>query len=156
MVHYIGEYVCKIDSGGRLLLPATLLKQMPDNLRKQFVLSKSIFDESIVLNPMDSWAELTKKLAKLNPRFNKQHNEFIRRFTDGNSLVELDNSNRILIPKLLLDFAKIKTEITLTCSLDSIEIWNSKAYKQKMESYKKSNLAKLTEDVMKTIDLANN
>lgn len=145
---YVGEFECKIDVKGRLLLPAGLLKQFPDQLKERFVISKSVFDKCLILNPMDSWQELMNKFKKLNPRFNRQHNEFIRRFTDGNILVEMDSSNRVLIPKNLLDFGKIKSDIVLTCNLDTIEIWSAKEYKNKMNSFDPDGFASLAEEVM--------
>lgn len=148
MATFIGEYECKIDAKGRLLLPAGLLKQFPENLKERFVVSKSVFEKCLVLNPMDAWEELMKKLSKLNPRFNRQHNEFIRRFTDGNIMVELDSANRILIPKNLMEFAKIKGDLVLTSNMDTIEIWSAKEHKSRMNSYDPDDFARLAEEVM--------
>ncbi len=148
MATYVGEFECKIDVKGRLLLPAGLLKQFPDQLKEKFVISKSVFNKCLILNPMDAWNDLMEKFKKLNPRFNRQHEEFIRRFTDGNMLVDLDASNRILIPKNLMDFGKIKNDIVLTCSLDTIEIWSAKEHKQKMASFNPDDFAALAESVM--------
>ncbi len=155
MTNLVGEYECKIDAKGRLALPAGLLKQFPDELKERFVLSKNVFEKCLLLNSMDAWGNLTTKLSALNPRFNKQHNEFVRRFTDGNTLLEVDNSNRILLPKHLTDYAGIKTEIILTCNLDNIELWDAKAYKAKMKTYNADDFATLAEQVMSTTNTSN-
>lgn len=156
MTTYVGEFECKIDVKGRLLLPAGLLKQFPDQLKERFVISKSVFDKCLILNPMDAWSDLMAKFKKLNPRFNKQHSEFISRFTNGNILVELDSSNRILIPKNLLDHSKIKSDLVLTCNLDTIEIWSAKEYKNKMSGFNPDDFAKLAEEVMGNLNNLNN
>jgi MraZ protein len=156
MSTFIGEYECKIDAKGRLTLPAGLLKQFPDDLKQRFVLSKNVFEKCLLLNPMDAWGDLIKKLSTLNPRFNKQHNEFVRRFTDGNTLLEVDASNRILLPKHLTDYATIGTDIILTCNLDSIEIWDATAYKAKMNTYNADDFATLAEQVMGSANSSTN
>ena len=48
--------------------------------------------------PKDEWELLMLKINKLN-RFNKNV-DFIRRFTAGVKLIEIDSSGRLLIPKI--------------------------------------------------------
>jgi MraZ protein len=55
------------------------------------------------LYPMAEW-DLMIKINKLN-RFVK-NNDFIRRFTAGVKIVEIDALGRLLVPKDLVSFAK--------------------------------------------------
>lgn len=147
MTHYIGEFDCKVDAKCRMMLPAGLVKQFPKNLRKSFVINRSVFQKCLVLHPMDAWDETMKDLSKLN-RFNKKNDDFIRQYTNGGASIDLDATNRLLIPKRLLDYAKIKNDIVLTASLNKIEIWSAKMYNDVMKNYDADAFANLAEDVM--------
>ncbi len=147
MGHYIGEFDCKVDAKGRLMLPAGLLKQFPDGLKEKFVINRSVFQKCLVLHPTDAWEEMMKDLGKLN-RFVKKNDDFIRQFSNGAVQVEVDNTNRILIPKRLLDYANIDKDIVLTANLNKIEIWSAGAYNEIMNNYDADGFAKLAEDVM--------
>ena len=67
------------------------------------------------------------KVNGLN-RFNKKNNDFIRRFTAGVKTVEMDASGRLLIPKDLVNYAKIKKEIVISSTVNILEIWDKSLY----------------------------
>lgn len=147
MTNYIGEFQCTMDAKGRIMMPAGLYKQFPKELREKFVINRSVFQKCLVLYPMDAWDEIVKDLSKLN-RFRKENDDFIRQYTNGASNVELDVTNRFLLPKHLVDFAKIKKDIVLVSSVNKIEIWSDKSYKDVMKAYDPDAFATLAEKVM--------
>ena len=102
----IGTYECKVDAKGRLMLPAPLKKQLAVNLQDGFVLKRSVFQACLELYPMQEWNLMMDKINKLN-RFVKKNNDFIRRFTAGVKVVEIDNLGRLLVPKDLVAFSHI-------------------------------------------------
>jgi MraZ protein len=154
MTNYIGEFDCTVDQKCRMALPAGLLKQFPKALKKRFVINRSVFQKCLVLHPMDAWDDTMKQLMKLN-RFNKKNDDFIRQYTNGGVLVDVDGANRLLIPKRLLDYGKIKSDVVLTASLNKIEIWSAKMYNDVMKNYDADSFATLAEDVMGNKSLGN-
>ena len=70
-----------------------------------------------------SGIRLMAKVNKLN-RFKKKNNDFIRRFTAGVKVVEVDNAGRLLIPKDLIGFSGITKEVVLASAVNIIEIWD--------------------------------
>ena len=147
MTNYIGEFDCTVDAKGRMMLPAGLMKQFSPALKEKFVINRSVFQKCLVLNPMDAWDEIMKDLSKLN-RFVKKNDDFIRQYNNGAVQVEVDASNRILIPKRLLDYAKIEKDVVLTANLNKIDIWSAAVYDQVMNSYDPDGFATLAEEVM--------
>lgn len=128
MITFIGDYPCKIDVKGRMTLPVAFIKQMESSLQKNFVVKKDIFVNCLLLYPMNEWERQIKLLrSRLNP-YNKEHNRFLREFSKGMAEVALDNNNRILIPKRLLEFAEISKDIILAGQDSKIEIWDSAKY----------------------------
>ena len=102
----IGTYECKADAKGRLMLPSALKKQLSPVMQKGFVLKRAVFQPCLELYPMNEWELLMEKINKLN-RFKKKNNDFIRRFTAGVKVVELDGSGRLLILQKQLKKKKV-------------------------------------------------
>lgn len=141
-----GTYECKVDAKGRLMMPAPLKKQMSAVLAEGFVLRRSVFQKCLELYPMAEWQVLMQKMNKLN-RFKKKNNDFIRRFTAGVKMVEVDVNGRLLIPKDLTVFADISKNIVVAANINIIEIWDKDLYEQAIDDAA-LDFAELAEEVM--------
>jgi len=142
----IGTYECKADLKGRLMLPAPLKKQLHEGLEEGFVLKRSVFQPCLELYPMAEWNKMMEKINKLN-RFVKKNNDFIRRFTAGVKVVEMDSAGRLLIPKDLVVFAGIKNDIVLSSAVNIVEIWDKDKYETSIDE-SADDFAELAEEVM--------
>jgi len=128
MTTFIGEYTCRIDVKGRLMLPVAFKKQNLGSIQDRFIIKKDIFENCLVLYPMDEWERQNKLIRKkLNP-YNKEHNVFLRRFFKGMAEVQLDSNNRMLIPKRLLDEIKADQDVIMAGQLGKIEVWSKDQY----------------------------
>ena len=146
MNYLIGTYECKIDVKGRLLIPSAFKKQLAPVIPKGFVLKRAVFQNCLELYPLEQWEELINKVNSLN-RFKKKNNDFIRRFTAGVKFIELDSNGRLLIPRDLIEFSNIKREVTLSTSVNIIEIWDKSSY-EKAIADSRDDFAQLAEEVM--------
>lgn len=151
MVNLIGTYECKADAKGRLMVPSALKKQLAPMLQEGFVLKRSVFQPCLELYPMQEWNVLMQKINGLN-RFKKKNNDFIRRFTAGVKMVEVDSNGRLLIPKDLIGFAGISKEIVLSSAVNIIEIWDKEKYESTIDE-SSDDFAELAEEVMGNDDL---
>ncbi|WP_068597454.1 division/cell wall cluster transcriptional repressor MraZ [Vaginella massiliensis] len=141
-----GTYECKVDTKGRLPLPAGLKKQIAEVMEDGFVVKRAVFQNCLEIHPMVHWKRIMAKLAKLN-RFNRKNDEFIRRFTAGAKEVEVDANGRIQISKDLVTFAGIDKEVVLVLNVDVIEIWDKQSY-EKAIAIDMDDFADLAEEVM--------
>jgi MraZ protein len=128
------------------MLPAPLKKQLHEGLEEGFVLKRSVFQPCLELYPMAEWNKMMEKINKLN-RFVKKNNDFIRRFTAGVKVVEMDSAGRILIPKDLVVFAGIKNDIVLSSAVNIVEIWDKDKYEASIDE-SADDFANLAEEVM--------
>lgn len=142
----IGTYECKVDAKGRLMIPAPLKKQVSASLADGFVLKRSVFQQCLELYPMKEWNLMMQKINGLN-RFVKKNNDFIRRFTAGVKVVEIDALGRLLIPKDLTSFASISKDVVLSSAVNIIEIWDKDLYEKAIDDTV-VDFADLAEDVM--------
>lgn len=142
----IGTYECKVDAKGRVMLPSPLKKQLATSLQDGFVLKRSVFQPCLELYPMKEWNVMMQKVNGLN-RFVKKNNDFIRRFTAGVKVVEIDALGRMLIPKDLVGFASIAKDVVFSSAVTIVEIWDKDLY-EKSISGEDLDFADLAEEVM--------
>lgn len=128
------------------MLPAPLKKQLQAGLEDGFVLKRSVFQPCLELYPMAEWNKMMQKINKLN-RFVKKNNDFIRRFTAGVKVIEIDATGRLLIPKDLVVFAEIDKDIVLSSAVNIIEIWDKDKYEKSIDD-SAIDFADLAEEVM--------
>ncbi|KFF09671.1 MULTISPECIES: division/cell wall cluster transcriptional repressor MraZ [Flavobacterium] len=146
----VGTYECKVDAKGRLLMPAPLKKQLATSLQNGFVLKRSVFQTCLELYPMEEWDLMMQKINKLN-RFVKKNNDFIRRFTAGVKIVEIDALGRLLVPKDLMTFSGISKDVVFSSAVNIVEIWDKELY-EKSISGEDMDFADLAEEVMGNIN----
>ncbi|GIM57991.1 division/cell wall cluster transcriptional repressor MraZ [Capnocytophaga canimorsus] len=128
----IGTYEAKIDAKGRVLVPASLKKQLGEQ-ETSFVLKRSDFQFCLELFPMDEWSLVMQKINGLN-RFVKENNDFIRKFMAGVKMIEIDSVGRMLIPKDLLTFSQIEKDVVFSATGNRVEIWDKQRYEQAVYS----------------------
>jgi MraZ protein len=128
MATFIGEYTCKLDAKGRIMLPAAFKKQMSAANQERFVVKKDIFERCLVLYPMEEWEKQTELLKKKTNPYNREHGMFLRKFFMGMAELVLDSNNRLLIPKRLLEEVGAEKEVVLAGQYGKIEIWSRELY----------------------------
>ncbi len=126
-------------------------KQLAPVLQEGFVVKRAVFQPCLELYPMKEWNLMMEKINKLN-RFVKKNNDFIRRFTAGVKVVEMDASGRILIPKDLCHFAGIQKQVVLSSAVNIIEIWDKDKYEKAIDDAA-VDFADLAEEVMGNTDV---
>mgnify|MGYP000627739604 CR=1 FL=1 len=143
-MHIVGTYECKLDPKGRVKLPVALKKQLQGV--GVFVVKRSVFQPCLEVYTKEEWSLLMQKVNKLN-RFKKKNNDFIRRFTAGVKVVEIDATDRMLIPKDLLGIASLEKDVVLSSAINLIEIWDKSLYEQAIDDAA-VDFAELAEEVM--------
>ena len=117
-----------MDSKGRMIFPSAFKNQMESSAGDHFVVRRDIFENCLVLFTADDWNVQMKKIrSRINP-YNREHNRFLRNFFKGTAEVALDASNRLLIPRKLLELAGIEKEVVLAGQDGRIEIWAAQRY----------------------------
>ncbi|MCB9202292.1 MAG: division/cell wall cluster transcriptional repressor MraZ [Flavobacteriales bacterium] len=153
MLSIIGSYDCSLDSKGRLPVPVALRKQLVNAIDDGFVLKRSVFQSCLEIYTREEWDKVMKNLDGLN-KYVKKNEYFIRVFTAGIKLVEMDGTGRIQLSKDLLEYAKIEKSVVVTAVLNKIEIWDKQLY-EKTIAIDENEFASLAEEIMGTENGAN-
>lgn len=149
MMNFYETYECKIDDKGRLKLPSSLVKLLEATENKNFVVKRSVARMCLEIYPMAPWEKIMAKISKMN-RFITENADFIRIFTSGVKNIELDASERVLIPKDLKNFASLTKDVVIAGAGEIFEIWDKEAY-EAIISISQEDFAKLSEKVMGNI-----
>ncbi len=120
---------------------------MPADQQDRFVLKRDVYEECLVLYPILEWEKQNRAIRKkLNP-FNREHALFLREFHRETAEILVDSSNRLLIPKRLLEcLGENQTELVFAGQDGKIEIWSSKMYYSKKTG--ESDFANLAERIL--------
>jgi MraZ protein len=145
MTNFIGEFECKLDAKGRIMLPSSLRKQLDPAAQESFVMNRG-FEKCLVLYPKNDWEYISAEVNKLN-QYVKKNREFTRYFYRGATELGLDGTGRILFPKRLLEYAGAEKELVLFAHGNRIEVWDKKAYNNLLTD-EPDEFAKLAEEVM--------
>ncbi len=152
MDSFVGDNQCKIDAKGRIVFPSSFKKQMPNvSGQDRFVLKKDIYEKCLILYTWAEWEhqnELIRK--KLNP-YNKEHSRFLRAFYKGTAELTLDNNNRLLLPKRLLNQIEVDKVVYLSGQDKKIEIWAKELYENNVPD--EAEFAQLAENILGNIEL---
>ena len=126
MLFITGEYECKLDAKGRLVLPSRLKASLPESSSTELYLVKG-FEPCLLLYPLVEYKKIFSRIAGLN-EFNVEYRRLQRNFFRGSASVELDNAGRFLIPKSMLIHATLERECVLVGMGNRMEIWNPGKY----------------------------
>ncbi|HET8860508.1 division/cell wall cluster transcriptional repressor MraZ [Marivirga sp.] len=126
MAFFTGEYDCKLDAKGRMVLPAKIKNSLPEGSGDELVVRRG-FEPCLVLYPMLEYKKIFSKIAGLN-EFNAEYRNLQRNFFRGNAIVELDSAGRILIPKNMMAFAGLEKESIVVGMGNRVEIWDASKY----------------------------
>lgn len=119
---FIGEYIHKMDSRGRVNIP----KKLRENLGEKFYLTKGL-DYCLFLFPEDEWRRFEMKLKEL-PLTKKSAREFTRVFFSGACECELDKQGRVNLPQNLVAYSKIEKAISIIGVGERIELWSQERW----------------------------
>ena len=139
---FIGEYSCKVDNKGRLMMPIKFRDRLEG---VEFVITRGL-DNCIDLFPMEKWEEIENKIKELKIT-NSKHRAYQRFILSAAAKMTLDNQGRLNLPASLMKHAEIEKNAVVTGSDDRIEIWSE----EKWESYI-SEKAGIIEDIADEID----
>jgi len=149
MTNFIGEFDCKLDAKGRLMMPSGLRKQLDPANKETFVINRG-FEPCLVLYPKNDWERISAEVNQLN-QYVKKNREFIRYFYRGATELALDGNGRVLLPKRLQQYAGVEKEVVLFAYSDRIEVWDKDKYEGLLTD-EPEDFANLAEEVMGNVN----
>jgi len=127
MVTFIGDFECRADAKGRIVMPSAFKKAVGQG-EIRFVARKHLFEKCLEIYPYSHWEELLEQLRKkLNP-YNRKHDMLIRSFFKSAIDLPLDGNGRFLIPRRLMEQVGAERDVVLVGIDKKIELWAKTVY----------------------------
>ena len=137
---FIGKAQTAIDGKGRSSFPREFRRQLGPTAGNEFVVTCGP-NHTLRLYLV---SEFDKFMAEIDALKDRQKAEIFRNQLEA-TIVEMDGQNRILIPKNLLEYAGLTTEVMYAADRGwSLDLWNPERYNEKY--------GKKTEEDLKTFD----
>ncbi len=147
---FLGNIEAKIDAKARIFVPAAFRKILQSSAQNTLILRKDIFQDCLVLYPIEVWEEELNKLrTKLN-RWDKNQQALFRQFVVDAERLEMDSNGRILIPKRYLQMVGIASEVRFLGMDNTIEIWTKELLDSTLMSA--SDFSNSIQDAMSDLD----
>ena len=143
MTFFTSQYESKLDAKGRIVLPARIKAQLPQDGGVQELVVRKGFEQCLILYPMVEFKKVFSKISGLS-EFNEEYRKLQRNFFSGTATVELDNNGRFVVPKMMLTYAGIDKDVILVGMGNKVEVWNPTVYEKHLIQ-DPSELSKLAE-----------
>ncbi len=110
-----------IDSKGRIIIPSRFREVVQNSGEERLMVSR--MDKSLFAYTFQEWGKIETKIMSLAEK-SANMRRFRRVFVGGAFDCACDKQERILIPPILRQYAKIEKDIVLVGVLDHFEIWS--------------------------------
>ena len=142
---FYGEYEHSLDTKGRVILPSKFREVAKTNFIEKFYVTRGL-DNCLFVFSDEEWKSQEAKFKSL-PFTKLQSRKFNRLFFAGAQEVIIDKQGRLLVPKYLKDFAKIRKDVMIIGVSNRIEIWDIGKWRDFYETEKDS-FEKIAEDII--------
>jgi MraZ protein len=146
---FVGSDTYSVDAKGRISIPTTYKKLLSTECKETFMLVRGLVS-NIDVYPIDLWNSVVRPRIEQLDDYDVEQAAFKRMFLELAGVCELDGQSRLLVPRKLLDFAKIDKEVFILGQTAKIELWNPAIYKAQQGELSKS-FAELAKQYLKPI-----
>jgi len=133
---FYGEYAHTIDRKGRLIVPAKFRQALKEQHASTLFLTRGL-DGCLFVFPESEW-RLAENRFKQIPLTKAEGRKFNRLFFSGAAELSIDGLGRLLVPKLLRDFAGIKQDVMIIGVSSRMEVWAKDRWQSFYESSRQS------------------
>ncbi len=158
MSTFIGKYEAKADVKGRIFIPSSYRKLLPDGERERVVMRRDAENECMILYPEHVWNAKVEHLKTVLDEWNPADQMLLMQFVSDAEWLDIDSQGRILIAKRHLQSISVEnSELLFVGMIDRFAVWSKNRYEQ--SKMQQSDFAKtLKERTMKSaeINISNN
>ncbi len=130
MLQFLGNIEAKIDAKARIFVPAAFRKILQSSDQNTLILRKDIFQNCLILYPIQVWEEEVAKLRSRLNRWDKEQQALFRQFVVDAERLDMDTNGRILIPKRYCQMVGITSDVRFLGVDNTIEIWTNDSLEQ--------------------------
>ncbi len=128
MATFIGDFVCKADAKGRIVLPSLFKKVMNAMEENRFVVRKDLYTNCLLVYPYPDWEAHVEDIRSKVNMYNREENMFYRQYIRAAAEVAFDANGRMLVPKRLMEKINAPKEVVMVGVDNKIEMWGKSEF----------------------------
>lgn len=126
-MRFRGQFKYAVDHKGRIAVPAPFRRALEAANQRTLVLTKG-YDGEIEVHPLAEWEQFEEDMLLNLPRYKRETRRFIRRRAAAATEVDMDSQGRIMLPRHLVEYARIEGEAIISGAVSHFEIWNPSTF----------------------------
>lgn len=127
MVLFLSTFEHKVDSKGRVSVPSHFRNVLCGQNFSGVVLYESSINQCIEGCSIDRIQKLSEAIDDLDP-FSRERDAFATTILGGAAQLPFDNDGRIILPKMLMEFANVKDNVIFVGKGQTFEIWEPQLF----------------------------
>ncbi|OGM13548.1 hypothetical protein A3A76_03510 [Candidatus Woesebacteria bacterium RIFCSPLOWO2_01_FULL_39_23] len=143
----IGHYIAKLTEKNRAALPKKFREEIGDS-----AIIARWYEGCLVIVSNKSWSDLLNKLTGKTDLITLPVRDTDRFILGSAFEIETDNQGRFVVPKVLIDYAKITHDIVFVGLMNRIEVWDMEIW-QKREDLVAKNSVDMVEELSRQRNL---
>lgn len=129
-MRFLGNIEAKLDTKGRVFLPATFRKVLQATGEEGLVVRRDAFESCLTIYPETVWNRMVDALRRRLNRWDAHDQRILRQFMEAATLLTLDGNGRLLIPRQQLAAVGIEQDVRFIGMDDCIELWANDSKEQ--------------------------
>ena len=131
MSTFIGKYEAKADVKGRIFIPSTYRKLLPDGERERVVMRKDAENDCLIIFPEHVWTEKLADFKSKLDEWNPTDQLLLMQFVSDAEWLDIDSQGRVLMSKRNLQTIGVENaEVLFVGMIDRFAVWSKSRYEQ--------------------------
>lgn len=131
MSTFIGKYEAKADAKGRVFIPSSYRKILPEIERERVVMRRDTENDCLIIYPVSVWNNKVEAFKAKLDEWNPTDQLLLMQFVSEAEWLDIDSQGRILIQKKHLQAIAIdNTEMLFVGMIDRFALWSKTGYEQ--------------------------
>lgn len=129
MSTFIGNHDAKADVKGRIFIPSTYRKLLPEGYRERLVMRKDPDRDCLIIYPEPIWNKKVEELQSTLDEWNADDQLLLMQFVSDAVWIDLDSQGRVLISKKYLQQIGIENnDVLFAGMIDRFAVWGKQRY----------------------------
>lgn len=129
MSTFIGKYDAKADVKGRIFIPSTYRKLLPEGKKDRLVMRKDADKECLIIYPEPIWNKKVEELKNSLDEWDADDQMLLAQFVSDAEWLDIDSQGRVLISKKYLQQIGIENnEVLFVGMIDRFAVWGKQRY----------------------------
>ena len=131
MTTFIGNIEAKLDSKGRMFVPAQYRKILSEMQSERIVLRRDTDNACLIMYPEEIWNRKVEELSSALNEWDAEDQMLLMQFVSDAEFLELDSQGRVLLQKRNLQQIGATNDILIVGLMNRFAIWDKETFENK-------------------------